>query len=263
MTNSIGVIETKSLAAAAEMLNRILNSYTVELLKTEFPGNGFITIFLTGEYSQMKYSISEAEKVSADFAVYFKSSIITKPDERLFELFESPVKKKLKETEIQKPKVEKQKITISNEIIVNGKPKKEQTKAEKDLNPEANNQLFKRFTKRVRLGKKDNDNSQNRQIKLVQKSVIDPANIRADNPTIAKLRMEALGKSDTEPKVIKSDLSFSSENGNGILSMEQLQQLNVHRLRRYARNFENFPIKGREISRANRQELLNHFKDLI
>ena len=47
-----------------------------------------------------------------------------------------------------------------------------------------------------------------------------------------------------------------------IPSREELEELNVHELRRLARAQENFPIKGRDISKANRQELLEYFKSL-
>ncbi|MFC2135846.1 BMC domain-containing protein [Bacteroidota bacterium] len=43
---------------------------------------------------------------------------------------------------------------------------------------------------------------------------------------------------------------------------KELEELNVHELRRLARNQENFPIKGRDISKANRQELLEYFKSI-
>jgi hypothetical protein len=45
--------------------------------------------------------------------------------------------------------------------------------------------------------------------------------------------------------------------------MTELELLNVHQLRRFARGVEEFPIKGREISRANRTELLDYFKTLL
>jgi microcompartment protein CcmL/EutN len=48
-----------------------------------------------------------------------------------------------------------------------------------------------------------------------------------------------------------------------IPSIEQLEVLNVHALRRIARGFDNFPIKGREISKANRAKLLDYFRDLL
>jgi hypothetical protein len=38
--------------------------------------------------------------------------------------------------------------------------------------------------------------------------------------------------------------------------MEELEKMAVVKLRKYARTIENLPIKGREISRANKQELL-------
>jgi hypothetical protein len=45
--------------------------------------------------------------------------------------------------------------------------------------------------------------------------------------------------------------------------MPELEVMNVHQLRRFARDIESFPIKGREISRANRGELLDFFKALL
>lgn len=51
---------------------------------------------------------------------------------------------------------------------------------------------------------------------------------------------------------------FSSE----IPTVEELEKLNVHQLRHLARGFENFPIKGREISKANRTVLIEYFNTL-
>ena len=44
--------------------------------------------------------------------------------------------------------------------------------------------------------------------------------------------------------------------------MDDLVILNVHALRRIARGFDDFPIKGRDISKANRAKLLDHFKSM-
>ena len=44
--------------------------------------------------------------------------------------------------------------------------------------------------------------------------------------------------------------------------MDQLEVLNVHSLRRIARSFDDFPIKGRDISKANRAKLLDLFKSM-
>lgn len=46
---------------------------------------------------------------------------------------------------------------------------------------------------------------------------------------------------------------------NSIPPIEELKELNVHELRHLARTCEGFPIKGRQISKANREELINYF----
>lgn len=75
--------------------------------------------------------------------------------------------------------------------------------------------------------------------------------------TIDRLKKEALGKVVPE-KVQKSKSSKKLD-----FTLEELEVMNVHQLRRFARGVEIFPIKGREISRANRGELLDYFKALL
>lgn len=58
----------------------------------------------------------------------------------------------------------------------------------------------------------------------------------------------------SEDKVIDTDLSS--------ISMQELQAMSVPELRRLARSIEDFPIKGREISKANKNELLKYFSSL-
>lgn len=70
--------------------------------------------------------------------------------------------------------------------------------------------------------------------------------------TIERLKREALGREiEDEEKVTESTIN-----------MDEIEKLNVHQLRRLARSTPNFPIQGRKISRANRGELLDYFKDL-
>ena len=77
----------------------------------------------------------------------------------------------------------------------------------------------------------------------------------ATTNTIERLKLEALGKKqvtiDTESQALAD------------LSMSDLEVQNVHQLRRLARSVDEFPIKGREISKANRNQLLDYFKDLL
>ncbi len=78
---------------------------------------------------------------------------------------------------------------------------------------------------------------------------------KISSDTIERLKREALGKKFDEKKA-KNQTSSSK------INMRDLEKLNVHQLRRLARSTENFPIKGREVSRANRGQLLDYFQTI-
>ncbi len=93
---------------------------------------------------------------------------------------------------------------------------------------------------------------------IVIEDEVKPIIKTSTSSTIDKLKQEALGK--TSQKVKSKTASSSSELK---FTMSELEVMNVHQLRRFARDFDSFPIKGREISRANRGELLDFFKALM
>ncbi|MDP4173699.1 MAG: BMC domain-containing protein [Bacteroidota bacterium] len=88
---------------------------------------------------------------------------------------------------------------------------------------------------------------------------------------------------DNDPKVeekpavcLMSDISSSEKTNNNMnaegtdvdhidlkdINLLEIEELSVHKLRRLARGLSDFPIKGRDISTANRQVLIAHFKAL-
>lgn len=83
----------------------------------------------------------------------------------------------------------------------------------------------------------------------------EPEEISAVSDTIERLKKEALGTKPVskhgEQKTLRG------------MTIKELEIQNVHQLRRLARSFDDFPIKGREISKANRNQLLDYFKDLV
>jgi len=87
---------------------------------------------------------------------------------------------------------------------------------------------------------------------------VKPVQVTSSSSTIDRLKKEALGK--TFPAE-KKQITRSPAKLN--FKMAELEVMNVHQLRRFARDIESFPIKGREISRANRGELLDFFKALL
>jgi len=111
--------------------------------------------------------------------------------------------------------------------------------------------------------KKDTKSDKRSGIKPENKSNIPEAEILppkevsgATTDTIERLKREALGE------VIKKEEKQADAGKISEFKMENLKNMNVHQLRRLARNTENFPIKGREISRSNRRELLDYFRSI-
>lgn len=97
-----------------------------------------------------------------------------------------------------------------------------------------------------------------RQIQIEKKTEeTEPISKPSSSSTIERLKEEALGITLAIEKPGKTKTKSESK-----FSMAELEVMNVHQLRRFARDFESFPIKGREISRANRGELLDYFKAL-
>lgn len=87
---------------------------------------------------------------------------------------------------------------------------------------------------------------------------------------LERLRREALGiKESKETKQTKpaekpgAETPVKTDKVQVELNLRELEKLNVHNLRKTARAFEGFPIQGREISRANRRELLDLFKKIL
>jgi len=98
-----------------------------------------------------------------------------------------------------------------------------------------------------------------KQIKEMQSSEeTEPVFKSISSSTIDRLKEEVFGGT---PTIEKSEKTKSKREFK--FSMAELEVMNVHQLRRFARDIESFPIKGREISRANRGELLDFFKALL
>ncbi|NWF90471.1 MAG: BMC domain-containing protein [Ignavibacteriaceae bacterium] len=79
--------------------------------------------------------------------------------------------------------------------------------------------------------------------------------------TIQRLRKEAFANPKTTSQ-LEPDLDELEKKKSQEINLNKIELLNVQEMRRFARKVKGFPIQGREISRANRKELLNYFKDL-
>lgn len=89
---------------------------------------------------------------------------------------------------------------------------------------------------------------------------VDPGEIVEEE----QIEAELSGEEDTETvnEVETASEETKLTDSEEIPPIWALQKLNVHELRKLARSVEHFPIKGRDISKANRSELIEYFKSI-
>lgn len=120
-------------------------------------------------------------------------------------------------------------------------------------------EIYEKETKsvsKITLEKEPQRRTRTRKVKEteIEKDEVKPIPKTSSSSTIKRLKKEALGEFPSPEEVSPVKLGFT---------MQELEVMNVHQLRRFARDVKEFPIKGREISRANRGELLDLFKALL
>ncbi|MBK8945683.1 MAG: BMC domain-containing protein [Ignavibacteriae bacterium] len=91
------------------------------------------------------------------------------------------------------------------------------------------------------------------EVEKIEKSVTELNSSKAPEKVVYK----NIPKKEKIVKPIENKNSYSNE-----INLSELEILNVHSLRKIARGYNNFPIKGREISKANRGQLLDYFKKM-
>lgn len=232
MSKALGLVETRGLVAAIEAADAMVKAANVTLIGKERTDPALITIKVVGETAAVKSSVDAGAAAASRVGMLISTHIIPQPDLQMIYLL--PEIQDDKGTAAVKNSPDFEKPAPEAE-----KPSPEIKKSEKVSEPK---NLIDRPKKRKR--------------NLPKVKVEKPAEEKelfSDSDTIARLRKEALGikEEKTSPSAKKK------------INLSEIEILNVHQLRRLARSTEGFPIQGREISKANRNELLDFFKKII
>jgi len=228
MQTSLGILETKGFAAAITAADKILEDHSVDLIMVEKTGGGIISLFFKGETEKLKTAfekgIREARSVGEIMALHIFAKLNTQIEKLLFE---SNVA-----TELQNEKRET--VQVKSTI------RRDDTNIEKG-----------KVEKRIKEAKEPNHKTKK----------IKSSKLIGTTSTIQRLRREAL--SSTKISQTKDTNSrVREEKEQSAINMNVVENLSVHELRKLARNVNDFPIQGREISKANRKELVIYFKEL-
>jgi ethanolamine utilization protein EutM len=258
--NSIGLIESRGLVALFEATDFILKNSPVKILGIKNLDNGLLTLGVSGDVEYVKAAIESAVDAGRRVGEIYATSVIENPTIELINLF----------TEIFGESISKYKKTATAEVIpekvekaknISSEPIKKITRIEK-LIPESK----KETTSKKLIIRQEKEIVEKKIEKESAKPKEEPAvDEKHSLSTIERLRKEALGLISISDKKADKELlvkESSNTSGDKEIDFDAIEKMNVHKLRHYAREFDNFPIKGREISRANRSELVELFKKI-
>jgi microcompartment protein CcmL/EutN len=291
MTNAIGLIESKGLVALFEAADVILKNSPVKILGVHKLNNGLISLAISGNSDYVKAAIESGSEAGRKVGEIYAFSVVENPDKKLLNLFSELFSDSLNEKSefnfiakiqddkddadnVLDPKVLEEradsKRAKSKPLLVTKVSSVWKNKTSKE-NPDAENNksTIKKF-------KKNKSAKQNIDDVVTDRSDNKSTYTNSDNEeklsTIERLRLEALGLADKNIKAnekthVSSSKSLVEKHKSEILEQDSvdfyaIEKMNVHKLRHYAREFSNFPIKGRAISRASRNELVELFKSL-
>jgi microcompartment protein CcmL/EutN len=223
MQQALGLVETKGLVAAIEAADAMLKASRVRLVGKERALAGLITIVVVGDVAAVKASVDAGAAAAQRVGELVSVHVIPKPDDQIATILPIEDRKKTLPAE----KIIKPKPVNPAEKIIKEKEVKEEFKASPKLKPDIppEEEPKKEVTPKIASDK------------------------------IERLKREALGKKFDEEKTKKQTSSDK-------INMRELEKLNVHQLRHLARSTKNFPIQGREISQANRGQLLDYFQTI-
>jgi microcompartment protein CcmL/EutN len=221
---ALGLIETKGLLAAVEAADTMVKSADVSIIEKTYVGGGLVTISVTGDVGAVKASIeagvAAVKKLNEEFLV--SEHVIPRPHEELESIIGPDTPPEDLEDASSDEEVKETEVeNISSDEDVEEETEVEETSSEEDV---------KEAVDKV---KENNDTLGN------------------DLDRLNKVNLDDLHKDDIDNLVIK----------NGIeKTVSILSKLKVVKLRNLAREYKDFVITGRTISKAGKNVLITKFK---
>jgi len=245
MSSALGMVETRGLVGAIEAADAMLKAANVKFVGKEKVVPALITIKVIGDTAAVKAAVDAGAAAAKRVGELVSVHVIPQPDEQLKIILPGIDSK------------EKSKVTDSSKTE-NAAPREKPS-----IKPKTK-EVVETVIEKPEVKEKKIEKEEIEEVKSVKESA---SSVSSSSDTIARLRREALGKKavSEKPKTASpkhkdkpadKELKFES------LSLVEVENLNVHKLRRLARSTNGFPIQGREISKANRKELLYYFNKL-
>ena len=232
MQFALGLIETKGLIGAIEAADAMLKAANVKLVSKEKITAALVTVKIIGETAAVKSAVDAGSAAAQRVGQLVSAHVIPRPDDQIEELIYFPsITSGIEPEEIVKKEKPVKEKTTAREVV--------EENVDEDIEEESLfNEREKDETAPVPLKRRGRP-------RLVKSESQTPSRL----DSLRKEALQEIGEVESEKQLTPGEIPTN----------EELSELNVHQLRHFARTFENFPIKGRQISRANRDELIVHF----
>ncbi|EPY6472668.1 BMC domain-containing protein [Clostridium sporogenes] len=256
---ALGLIETKGLLAAVEAADTMVKSADVSIIEKTYVGGGLVTISVTGDVGAVKASIeagvAAVKKLDEGFLV--SEHVIPRPHEELESIIgpntppEDPSSNDNTENvedADDTEAVEKAEDTekVENTKAVDSVEDTESVEVTKDIVDVKNVEN----TKKAEIVKAV-DNTEPVDVDTKNNIKENQHGLDGDLDKLHKLNLENLNKEDVDNLIRQ----------NGIeKTILILAKLKVVKLRNLAREYKDFGIAGRTISKAGKNLLINKFK---
>lgn len=262
---AIGMIETRGLLAAIESADAMLKAAEVRLLERTFVGGGLVTITVTGDVAAVKASIDAAAasvtRLGTELLV--SQHVIPRPHSELGETILSPIP--LSERSKQEPEKEpapKEKAEEKTEIRSMAqeperepeKPVKQESEQEQAQQPEETQTELQDSQEEQQLQISDQEKPEEELQEQTPEQEEEPESQQVEE----EVREDQLQTNASQ--MHKADMDRMVEVSGLDKAIETLEKCKVVKLRNLAREYEDFGIAGRLISKANKTALLEEFR---
>lgn len=243
---ALGLIETEGVLAAVVSVDTMLKAADVKLVDKIYVGGGLVSVAVTGDVGAVKVAIEAGAAAvnTLDSSLLISQHVIPRPQEDIKSIIRSEgsvIDEILSEDNLKETKEVKEETEEKGEARTEVKDKKDNKKTETEDKKETKDAKDIKTKKDKKEVKADKENE--------KKETKTEDNKRIDLPKIDLNKLK--NKKEVDNLVNKHGIE---------VTIEALKEFKVVELRKLARKYEGFGIKGREISRAGKKLLLAEFR---
>ena len=228
MNLALGLIETKGLVGALEAADAMAKAASVKIIGKEKVTAGLMVIKIEGEVAAVKSAVDAGSVAAQRVGQLVSAHVIPRPAEQI------------------------DSTLVHNKVVTQQNKKAATTQS-----------FTKPITKKIEpkeVKTETTDVAVNLEKVEVVKTEPKVAVKEKLRPIVKKEIVKKQSKPEKKKITFAAKVSSSKKSVGKLPPLKELEILNVHSLRKLARSYEGFPIKGRDISKANRGKLLDYFK---